>query len=253
MSHPLPVSEDEGAVASRSRWEVIAASLRDDIVSGVLAPGQRLPNETLLAQRFEVNRHTLRQAMQALVHEGFVCVRHGSGSYVRELVLDYALQRRTRMTENLAEAGERATRELLSAEDAPAGEWAAGLRVPARSLVRVLTMRAVVRGRPVGVSRAAFALPRFAGIDEAFVAHRGVTAALRHLGVSDYTRSRSQISARLPTALEADALARPASQPVLEVEYVNVDADRVPVQAGRTVFAADAVQLSVDLDGEGTA
>lgn len=34
---------------SRTRWQAIAAELRDDIVQGRVAPGERLPNETLLS------------------------------------------------------------------------------------------------------------------------------------------------------------------------------------------------------------
>ena len=239
----------ETAVAAPRRWELIAAALRDDIAAGRFAPGARLPNETALAARFEVNRHTLRQAMQALARDGFVKVVHGSGTYVRELVLDYALQRRTRMTENLAEAGERARRELLSSEVMRAGAWAQPLKIGARAMVEVLRTRASVRGRPIGVSTLAFPRPRCAGIAEAFAAEGTVTAALARCGIADYTRLRSSISCRLPTADEADALARPAAQPVLVVSYCNVDADGVPVEAGVTLFAADAIQLTVEPDG----
>ena len=91
--------------AGVARWQAIAARLRDDILAGRVAPGERLPNETALAGRFGVNRHTLRQAVQALVREGHLNVRQGSGTFVRELVLDYALQRRTRLSENLARMG----------------------------------------------------------------------------------------------------------------------------------------------------
>src|SRR5215216_6058040 len=95
----LPAA-DSGAAPPARRWEAIAAELRADIAEGRLQPGERLPNETLLATRFGVNRHTLRQAVQALARDGFVRVAHGSGTYVRELVLDYALQRRTRLSQN---------------------------------------------------------------------------------------------------------------------------------------------------------
>ena len=57
------------------------------------------------------------------------------------------------------------------------------------------------------------------------------------------------MSCRLPSPLEADALARPVTEPVLVVRYHNVDAEGVPVEAGCTLFAADAVQLSVDHAG----
>ena len=131
---------------------------------------------------------------------------------------------------------------------APAGEWAEALKVSARSRVVVLETRSSVRGRRVGLSTAAFPCPRLAGIAAPVARHGSVTRALAELGVADYTRSRSVVSTRLPTQAEADTLARPMSQPVLVVHYVNVDRDGVPVEAGSTLFAADAVQLVVEPD-----
>jgi GntR family transcriptional regulator, phosphonate transport system regulatory protein len=243
-----PPAADEHATTC-ARWEIIASQLRSDIMQGRFAPGERLPNEQALAERFGVNRHTLRQAMQALSREGHVHVRQGLGTFVRELVLDYALQRRTRLSENLASMGEQAQRELLSQSRGPAGMHAAPLRVTARSTVEVLETRVSVRGRPVGLSCAAFPCPRFTGVGAIVARVGGITRALRELGVADYTRARSLVSTRLPTQDEADALARAATQPVLVVQYVNVDGDGVPVEAGTTLFAADAVQLTVEPEG----
>jgi GntR family phosphonate transport system transcriptional regulator len=244
-STPAPHDAADAGVA---RWQAIAAQLRADILAGRVQPGERLPNETALAERFGVNRHTLRQAVQALVREGHLDVRQGCGTFVRELVLDYALQRRTRLTENLARMGETAGRELLSHAIAPAGDWAEALKVTSRSKVVVLETRSSVRGRRVGLSTAAFPCPRLADIAGPVARHGSVTRALAELGVADYTRSRSVVSTRLPTQAEADALARPMSQPVLVVQYVNVDRAGVPVEAGSTLFAADAVQLVVEPD-----
>ena len=245
-SRPAPATDP--IEAGGARWQAIAAQLRADILAGRVAPGERLPNEKVLAERFDVNRHTLRQAVQALVREGHLNVRQGSGTFVRELVLDYALQRRTRLTENLARMGETAGRELLSHHVAAAAEWATPLRVTPRSKVVVLEMRAAVRGRPVSLSTGAFPSPRFADIAALVARHGSITKSLAELGVVDYTRARSVVSTRLPTQAEADALARPLTQPVLVVQYVNVDRDGVPVEAATTLFAADAVQLVVEPD-----
>jgi GntR family phosphonate transport system transcriptional regulator len=234
-----------------ARWQVIAAELRADILAGRVAPGERLPNEKTLAARFDVNRHTLRQAVQALVREGHVNVRQGCGTFVRELVLDYALQRRTRLTENLARMGETAGRALLSHAVLPAGDWAASLRVASRAKVVVLETLASVRGRPVSLSTAAFPSPRFAAIAPLVARHGSITKALAELGVVDYTRARSLVSTRMPTQAEADALARPLMQPVLVVQYVNVDRAGLPVEAATTLFAGDAVQLVVEPDALG--
>lgn len=81
---------------------------------------------------------------------------------------------------------------------------------------------------------------------EAFVSEQSITRAFQRLGVADYTRLRSSISARLPTPAEADALARPVSQPVLVVHYTNIDLQGQAVEAACTLFAADAVQLQVE-------
>jgi GntR family phosphonate transport system transcriptional regulator len=235
----------EGATPPAARWMQIAMARRDDIATGRFAPGARLPNESELAGRFEVHRHTLRQAVRRLVHEGHLRVEQGRGTFVRELVLDYALKRRTRLTENLAEAGERAQRELLHHDTCAAGEWAGPLRLSPRAAVEVLHMRAIVRGRPIGLSTTAYPAARLRGVAEAFRQAGSITAALQRLGVNDYQRAGSTVSCRLPTAREADALARAATEPVLVVQFHSVDSQGVPVEAGRTLFASDAVQLTV--------
>lgn len=233
-------------VLSGARWQRIAQVLRDEIAGGTLAAGTRLPNESALAQRFGVHRHTLRQAMRQLAHEGFVQVRQGAGTFVRDLVLDYALQRRTRLSENLARHGESGQRERLAHGVDAAGEWAPLLDVDHHAPVEWLDARIVVRGRPLALSRTCYPLPRLAGLCEAFAATGSISAALARLGVSDYVRRSSRIGGRVATPEEADRLARPANAPVLVVEFVNVDTVGLPVEAGRTVFAADAVQLTVD-------
>ena len=58
--------------------------LRDQIVSGELAAGARLPGEPTLAEDHEVSRVTIRRALGRLAEEGLIIKRAGSGTYVRE-------------------------------------------------------------------------------------------------------------------------------------------------------------------------
>lgn len=62
----------------------IAAALRDDILRGVLRPGDRL-KDAQLAARFEVSRNTLRDGVRQLVAVGLVTTRLNAGSTVRRL------------------------------------------------------------------------------------------------------------------------------------------------------------------------
>ncbi|MFH9607260.1 GntR family transcriptional regulator [Streptomyces sp. NPDC017448] len=62
----------------------VCRALRDDIVSGVHAPGSRLTEE-LLARRHGVSRVPVREALRTLESEGFVVIRRHAGACVAEL------------------------------------------------------------------------------------------------------------------------------------------------------------------------
>lgn len=62
----------------------IAMALRDDIVTGLLLPGTRL-KDAQLAERFEVSRNTLREAVRQLVTAGLAVTRRNAGSTVRQV------------------------------------------------------------------------------------------------------------------------------------------------------------------------
>ena len=53
-------------------WRQIVQEIAGDIATGRFRGGDKLPTEPELAERFKVNRHTLRRAMAALAEEGLV-------------------------------------------------------------------------------------------------------------------------------------------------------------------------------------
>jgi len=62
----------------------IAADLRSRIASGELRPGDRLPSEQQLRDRYDVSRNTVRLALHTLIHDNLVSAARGSGYYVCE-------------------------------------------------------------------------------------------------------------------------------------------------------------------------
>ncbi|WP_121712664.1 GntR family transcriptional regulator [Streptomyces sp. E5N91] len=66
-----------------SRRLVIADDLRRQITTGRLGPGDRLPSESALADRYKVSTATLRSALAVLQGEGLVEKIHGKGNFVR--------------------------------------------------------------------------------------------------------------------------------------------------------------------------
>lgn len=60
----------------------VRRGLLDDLVLGTLSPGDKLPNEDKLGERFGVSRATIREAVLGLLEAGYLTRRHGSGTYV---------------------------------------------------------------------------------------------------------------------------------------------------------------------------
>lgn len=64
--------------------DAIVDQLEAMILEGTLQAGQRLPTERALAERFDVSRPSVRDALQKLNARGLVSRRQGGGTYVAE-------------------------------------------------------------------------------------------------------------------------------------------------------------------------
>jgi GntR family transcriptional repressor for pyruvate dehydrogenase complex len=73
-------------------YEKIAEQIKQRILSGELQNGDRLPSERELSDQFDVSRTAIREAIQALVQEGLVEVRHGRGAFVVDSTSDAVKQ-----------------------------------------------------------------------------------------------------------------------------------------------------------------
>jgi GntR family transcriptional regulator/MocR family aminotransferase len=69
------------ATAQQPLGARLAQALRDAVLQGVVAPGQRLPATRALGQRLGVARNTLVAVYAQLAAEGFVVAGRGSGTY----------------------------------------------------------------------------------------------------------------------------------------------------------------------------
>jgi len=236
--------EPAGGVAL---WRQIADAIRLDIVGGKLESGDRLDGELPLAERFGVNRHTVRRAIAVLVEEGVLRAEHGRGTFVAEARrLSYPIGRRTRFSEGLAgQVRERRGQLLSSRIERASARLAAALQVkPGTRLLRQETI-SFADGRPL--ARATGWLPeaRFSGFDAAYLEAGSVTLALRHYGIEDYSRGSTRISARHATLDEAQALKLAPGSVVLVSDAVDLDVDGTPIHAMLTRFPADRLELVV--------
>ena len=233
--------------AGMAVWRQIAFAMEQAIRRGDYKPGIQLPTEKQLADRFGVNRHTVRQAMNRLAETGLVRIEQGRGMFVAESALDYRIGARTRFTENLVTKQKKPLRELISAEQVPApAEIARALGIPTGAPLWQIETRNHADDRAVSMSSHYFAVDRFPNMPELFRRVHSITGALKLAGVADYHRRTTKIAARLIAANDARLLDLPRTRPVLISETVNVDERGRPVEYVRARFAADHVTLSIE-------
>ncbi len=225
-------------------WRRIAQALSADIGPGGLPPGARLPTEAQLAARFGVNRHTVRRAIEAMVRSGLVRVEQGRGAFVAEDMIEYAVSSRTRFSEWIRRQNREPSGQVLQVRAlACSAQVAAGLGLGAGSTVALLERLGFADGVPVSLASHYFPQPRLPGILAALQAHPTITEALAAVGVDDYLRQATRVSARMPTAAEAGLLQVSRVRPLLVCENTNVDRAGAVVEFGLARYPSTRVQV----------
>jgi GntR family phosphonate transport system transcriptional regulator len=225
-------------------WRQIATRLQQDIDAGVYQPGGRLPTEAELSQQFRVNRHTVRRALDELSRGGLVRVEQGRGSFVAEDVLAHAVEPRTRFSEWIRRHNKEPSGRVLKLKEIVADlQVADGLGIRVGSRVALMERLGFADDRPVSLSQHFFPLSRLHGILEALREAPTITQALKSVGVTDYLRRVTRVTARLPNAREAELLRTPRNRPLLITENVNVDRKDMVVEFGLARYPTPRVQI----------
>ena len=71
---------------SLSEEKSLPQKISEDIIALILEenlqPGDKLPNETILSERLNAGRSSVREAMKLLASRNIVTIRQGSGTYI---------------------------------------------------------------------------------------------------------------------------------------------------------------------------
>jgi len=240
-----------GAAAKRepgvTLWRQIYRAIEEEIAAGSHLAGSRLQTEAQLSQRFGVNRHTVRRALEELSRNGLVRVEQGRGSFVAEDVLDYAVAPRTRFSEWIRRHNKEPSGRIVDLREVGADATvAAGLEIRSGAQVVRLERLGLADGRPVSLATHHFPAVRFPGLITALRSVPTITKALALEGISDYRRRSTRVTARLPQPQEATLLQTPRNRPLLVTENINVDQDGAVVEYGVSRYPTPRVQIVIE-------
>lgn len=224
----------------------LESHLREGIRSGVFRPGDPIPPESHLSQKFGVSRTTVRQALSRLVYEGLITRQRGRGSFVAEPRLEHSKMFLS-FEEEMRARGAKTSIKLLEVRTEPAdGRVADALQLPKGSPVVVLERLRLVEGRVVGYEIRY--LPREIGEaltpDELHT--QPIIPAVQRVTGKPRSRMSLRVTAAAARRKEARALGTKVGAPVLIREHTwYVGADQ-PVQHGTSIFRGDRYQMTLE-------
>ena len=101
------------------RYRELASQLMDEIDSGKLSLGDRLPGELEMVSRYQVSRFTVREALRILEDRGFISRQRGKGTVVTSIVPSEAYRQTISTMDEMLMFPSDTTRKLISTEQLP--------------------------------------------------------------------------------------------------------------------------------------
>jgi GntR family transcriptional regulator len=210
--------------------------------------GDRLPSERELSARWGVARMTLRRAVDALIAEGLLERRHGSGTYVTPRPMVRALGL-TSFSQDMTERGLVPGSRLLGFRTVRADDGlAAQLRIPVGDPVFHFTRLRLGSGEAMAVETTWLTAAIAPGLTEADLDGSLYKVLAGRYGVVAGA-ARVSIAPVLPDPRVRELLAIPAHQACLRIRMVDSDLRGRIIMVASCVYRGDKYQLTADVSG----
>lgn len=231
---------------TKARYTQIADELKANIQQHIYQPGDKLPTEARLSERFGVNRHTIRSAIAILREERLIRVDRGRGTFVAATPIQYPIGKRVRYNESLKAQGIKASYQTIKAVEIPAEDAiATPLNIEIGTKVVLIERLGLADDRPISIVSSYFPAQLFPDFITLWHKYNSVSKLLKEIYDRDHIRQSTKVSARLVEETDARLLQVPMNYPILLAESINCDRDKTVVEYGVTRFGGDRMELVV--------
>ena len=225
----------------------IYESLKKDVANKIYKTGDKLPSENHLSKRFEVNRHTVRRALQILKNEGILFSKRGSGVIVQDSKFKYKIGKRVRFSQNITNENYVPKTKIIRSEIRKATKIEAdNLKINSRDEILLIETTGKINNIPTILTKRTIPNKRFPRFLEIFQKELSVTHTLKLLGINDFVRLNTNIIAELADSIQANLLNCKINSPLLKTTYVNQDLNSIPIEYSQTWFVGERIQLTLE-------
>lgn len=222
--------------------------LKKNIENHTFSCGQQLPSERLLSERFNVNRFTIRRAIENLIGDGLVYPIRRKGYFVKTDDLDILIHKKTSYTQNMLEKNLTPRVEILGIETSePSDEYMKLFNIDKKDKVWVLCFLRYYNTIPMALSRCILPYESFPDLN----IHISVNRSLYNILNTQYdiitTRVSSVCEVSSANKKEAKYLFVLGDAPLLKVTSTAVDQNGRYIERSISKFRSDMVKIKIDL------
>jgi len=228
------------ASGSDPLYKQVEKRILECLVDGEWKPGDQLPTEAQLAERFGVAVFTIRAGIVELVAANILVRKQGKGTFVAR---HSRSRQRYQFSHIHDEAGTQVlpTRDLISfTKEAARAQDRARFQLPrtTRAQVYRLRMLSKVAGETIATLEIVLPVSLFATLSAAAVrsAQENLYAAYQDECGVNVIRVEEHVHAGLSTVAQAKVLGLPPDSPVLRIERVAFTYQNLPVEHRVRVF-----------------
>ena len=222
--------------------------IRSRIAEGVYQPGGSIPSENELAAEFEINRLTVRSAVDILVKEGLLKRVQGKGVYVTGGKIEQDVGELKGFTSTLQESRRKSGKKILARKVRPAGvKYASIFGIDPGDPVYYIRRLCSADGEPVSLEEIYIpqaAAPRLDGVDLSVFSLR---EAFQLFNVELKSGFQTLDITRIGTQ-EARILDTEDNRNVFLVRYTSTNSRDQVVEYGKCYIRGDKFSFKVDYD-----
>ncbi|MFC0271042.1 GntR family transcriptional regulator [Metabacillus herbersteinensis] len=211
----------------------IAEYLIKNIRSGTFGVNEKIPSENELCRQFQVNRHTVRQAIARMTNLGWVTPLQGKGCYVNSLTrpIQYVLSSKTRFSENMENNGLKHKSKLLDwKKERPTEEERVNLELSEDEMVYRLEILRYVDEKPISITTTVMPDKEVPFLEAYLNEFKSLYSILLEHYQFRPIRFRSTFQASLPMLRDSELLEIPESIPIVQIESVMNHPSGSPIE-----------------------
>lgn len=222
--------------------------IREMIEKGELEPGEMIPSEREWAERYDISRMTVRQAINNLVNDGYLVRQRGKGTFVATKKIEQPLKGLTSFSEDMRARGMEPGTKVLNFCVIPANaSLAQQLHIQEGDDVYEIRRIRLADQLPMALETAYVPCSLVPNLTKEIVSGSFYEFIEHQLGFT--IRSATQVlEASIARKMEADLLHIKEGAPVLLIQRNSYLEAGQPLEVVKSIYRADRYKFMIEME-----